>query len=77
MLYQLYYSLPFLALISSSSLYLKLQPGLLLKVITFPDPSLGRQIHRSLDPGGEILLRPQAEYPEPNCHHALWTTHRH
>jgi len=34
MLYQLYHSLPFLTLISSSSLYLKLQPELLLKVIT-------------------------------------------
>jgi len=34
-LYQLYHSLPFSTLISSSSLYLKLQPKLLLKVITF------------------------------------------
>jgi len=34
MLYQLYHSLPFSTLISSSSLYLKLQPELLLKVIT-------------------------------------------
>jgi len=33
-LYQLYHSLPFSTLISSSSLYLKLQPELLLKVIT-------------------------------------------
>ena len=34
MLYQLYHSLPSSTLISSSSLYLKLQPELLLKVIT-------------------------------------------
>jgi len=34
MLYQLYHSLPSLTLISSSSFYLKLQPELLLKVIT-------------------------------------------
>jgi len=34
MLYQLYYSLPSSTLISSSSLYLKLQPELLLKVVT-------------------------------------------
>ena len=34
MLYQLYYSLPSSTLYSSSSLYLKLQPELLLKVIT-------------------------------------------
>ena len=34
MLYQLYYSLPFSTLISFSSLYLKLQPELLLKVVT-------------------------------------------
>jgi len=33
-LYQLYHSLPFSTLISSSSLYLKLQPELLLKVVT-------------------------------------------
>ena len=35
-LYQLYYSLPSSTLISFSSLYLKLQPELLLKVITKP-----------------------------------------
>jgi len=35
MLYQLYHSLPSLTLISSSSLYLKLQPKLLLKIVTF------------------------------------------
>jgi len=35
MLYQLYHSLPSSNLISSSSLYLKLQPELLLKVVTF------------------------------------------
>ena len=34
MLYQLYHSLPFSTLILSSSLYLKLQPELLLKVVT-------------------------------------------
>ena len=34
-LYQLYHSLPSSTLISSSSLYLKLQPKLLLKVVTF------------------------------------------
>jgi len=34
-LYQLYHSLPSSTLISSSSLYLKLQPELLLKIITF------------------------------------------
>jgi len=34
MLYQLYHSLPSSTLISSSSLYLKLQPELLLKVVT-------------------------------------------
>jgi len=33
-LYQLYYSLPFSTLISSSSFYLKLQPKLFLKVVT-------------------------------------------
>jgi len=33
-LYQLYHFLPSLTLISSSSLYLKLQPELLLKVVT-------------------------------------------
>ena len=37
MLYQLYHSLPSLTLISSSSLYLKLQPELLLKVVTLID----------------------------------------
>jgi len=35
MLYQLYHSFPSLTLILSSSLYLKLQPELLLKVVTF------------------------------------------
>ena len=34
-LYQLYHSLPFLTPTSSSSLYLKLQPELLLKIIIF------------------------------------------
>jgi len=34
-LYQLYHSLPSSTLISSSSLYLKLQPELLLKVVTY------------------------------------------
>ena len=54
MLYQLYHSLPSSTLISSSSLYLKLQPELLLKVITemhtyFGIPDVAAKVAHSLD----------------------------
>ena len=43
----------------------------------FLDLDLRPQIHRPLDPGCQIPLRPQVKYPKPNCHHALWMTRRH
>jgi len=50
MLYQLYHSLPSSTLISSLSLYLKLQPELLLKVITlsWPEPKNVKDIRKFL-----------------------------
>jgi len=50
MLYQLYHSLPSSTLISSLSLYLKLQPELLLKVIilSWPEPKNVKDIRKFL-----------------------------
>ena len=50
MLYQLYHSFPSSTLISSLSLYLKLQPELLLKVITlsWPEPKNVKDIRKFL-----------------------------
>ena len=43
----------------------------------FPDLSLGHQIHKLLDLGGQILLWTQIERPKSDRHHALRTTCRH
>ena len=53
----------------------KLDGGRLLRQLS--DPSLGCQIHRPSDLGGQIPLWTQIEHPKSDRHHALWMTCRH